>query len=106
MAAGTTASVPESGSACWSSWGTAGEIVIEVAPVLVHCSVLNCPAVTAAGVAVSVIVGAAPGAGVGAGAGVGDGLGVGGLVAAALPPHAVRMLTRTSTARTGRRGLK
>ncbi len=105
---GTTAWFPESGSACWSSCGSAGEIVIEVAPVLVHCKVLNWPAVTVAGVAVSVMVGAAAGAGVGVcgGLGVCGALGGGALEEEAVPPHAVRIPTSTMATRNRKTGLR
>jgi hypothetical protein len=98
VAVGTTALLPESASGCWSSCGSVGEIVTEVAPVLVHCKVLSWPAVTVGGIAVKVMVGAAPGA-----PGVGDGLGP--AEEAALPPHAVKRLTRTIATR-GRTNLE
>jgi hypothetical protein len=64
---GTTGALPESGNGCSSSLGSAGLKLTEVAPVLCHDRVLNWPAVTVVGVALSVIVGGVLGGGGGGG---------------------------------------
>jgi hypothetical protein len=64
-------------------------MLMEVAPALFHCNVLNCPAVIVGGVAVTVTVG-----------------GAGGLVEAAVPPQAVSATVRTIQVRSRQRDTK
>ena len=66
MLLGTTVVLPLTGKACESSAGTVGVRLTEVVFVLVQVSVLNWPAVTVVGFALSFTVGA----GVGCGGGV------------------------------------
>lgn len=82
-----------------SSWGIGGEIETEVALVVVHIRVLNCPAVMVEGDADSVAEGVAPGVGVGVGVGIGVGVGVG-LVEAPVPEQPATKMPMKRTAKT------